>query len=267
VETAMLEDDLWELERLRRYATELHNLMAEAESVAPQRVEATDRSGAVRMTIGPDALPESLRIAGDWKQKLQPAAVGAAVIDAYGECVRQRVAEWTRVLDNHNVADRMRQLDQLEAETQGPAPPASSGSLPAAFRPNVGHIQARPLDLIAEDVLSAAGAAESAIAASAANASAGETRGTGSTRRGEVAITVSAEGLVSCDVDPDWAERQTAVRLTEALRTALDTARENLAAAQNAWGDSSGDVTTRLNELFSEITAATFNDPQFRSDR
>lgn len=255
-----MEKDLWELERLRQYATELHNLIAEAGSVAPERAEATDRSRAIRMAIGPDGLPETVRVAADWQRRIDPGAVGAAVLEAYGACVQRRSEEWAQVLEHLGFADRIRMVDELQAETNTPIPPPPN-ELPAAFLPDTRNIRPRPTDLIAEDVLSAA---DTAIAAVARARQSPRVSGSGTTRRREVTITLSPGGLVSCEVDRDWAARQTGVRLTEALRGALASARENLAAGQHAW---TGDTTSRLTDLLMEIFAATFNDPKLRTDR
>jgi hypothetical protein len=54
---------------------------------------------------------------------------------------------------------------------------------------------------------------------------------------------------------------------SRALRTALDAARQNLAAGRDAWARETGDVAPRLNELLLEIFASTFNDPRLQPDR
>lgn len=256
-----MERDLQKLERLRQYAAELQNLIVEAEAAVPGRIEATDRTGTIRMTVGRDSLPETISVAGDWRRALDPGDVAAAVFGAYVACMERRSAAWTRVMEKQEFADRLRDLNEREPEMDSPShPPPPDGPPPSTFLPDVGHITARPSELVAEDALSAVDAVLDATADPSAEAAGA----TGHTRRGEVAITLSAGRLVSCEVDPDWAARQTAARLTEALRAALAEAREKLAAGGSA---EAGEVGPRLNELLLELSASILNDPRHRSDR
>ena len=68
----MAEDLIRELVRLQRYASQLHALIAEAQAQAPRSARGTDSSGAVHVLLGPDGLPESIRVDPDWRQRLDP---------------------------------------------------------------------------------------------------------------------------------------------------------------------------------------------------
>ena len=151
-----MERDLQKLERLRQYAAELQNLIVEAEAGVPDRIEAADRTGTIRMTVGRDSLPETISVAGDWRRELDPGDVAAAVFGAYVACMERRSAAWTRVMERQEFADRLRDLNEREAEMDSPShPPPPDAPPPSTFPPDAGHIKARPSELIAEDALSA----------------------------------------------------------------------------------------------------------------
>lgn len=254
-----MERELWELDRLVRYATELQNLISDAEAMAPARSEGTDRSGAVRMAIGRDLLPETITVVGDWAKRLNPRLVGAAVAEAYQACTARLTAQWAQTLQERGFQERMQRLERLEAEPSGP-PPGSAGALPPAFQRPAGRSGSnRSLNAIAEDMIKAADTA-SAFAATAASRR--PAHGMGRTRTRTAAIVLSKGGLVSCEVDPAWAARQTGPLLTQALRGALAQAREQLAAAER---DATPGGVPQLNGLLEEILGK-LRDPRLETE-
>jgi hypothetical protein len=257
----MMEKEIWELDRLARYATELRDLIADAESMAPERVEATDQSGAIRMAIGRDLQPATITVANDWAERLDPRALGAAVAEAYQACTQQLSAQWSQALEHQGFEDRMERLNQLEAETENGPPPGASGTLPPAFQRPEDFAQTRSLDSLASEMLAAAEAA-SALVASVGTTP--PTQGIGRTRTRTVAIGVSQVGLIGCEVDPAWAARQTGTRLTQALRTALAEAKEEFATAEREKAGAQGHVP-QVNALLDEILAK-LRDPRIASE-
>lgn len=257
-----MEKEIWELDRLARYASELRDLIVDAESMAPERSEATDRSGAIRMAIGRDLQPQAITVANDWAQRLDPRAVGAAVFEAYQACTQQLSAQWSQALEHQGFEDRMERLNRLEAETEDGPPPGASGTLPPAFQRPETLTEARSLDSIASDMLAAAEAASALVASAGATPPA---QGIGRTRTRTAAIGLSSAGMIGCEVDPAWAARQTGTRLTQALRTALAEAKEEFAAAERERAGARGGVP-QLNGLLDEILAK-LRDPRTATDR
>jgi hypothetical protein len=199
--------------------------MTAAQSSSPQRAEGRDSTGAVRTVLGPDGLPETIRLEPDWQRVLDPACVGDAVVEAARVAANQRLAAWTRALDDRGWtarADRLRA--DLEDEPESAAAPAAD--LPGGIR----EARPRAMELLAEDVLAELDKANQFPGLPAMAAT-----GTGSDRSRRVTIVVSKAGLTSCAVDPRWAVQQSGSGLSSGLAEALAAARTDLArAAQHA---------------------------------
>jgi DNA-binding protein YbaB len=227
----MVDDILRELARLQQYASSLQHLMTAAQAKAPEQAEGADSSGAVRVLLGSDGLPRSVRVEPDWRQRLDPRSVGAAVLEAFQSATGQRLAAWTAALDDDGwraKADRLR-------DDPGDGPPPALRRDPPPTPP-------RPMDVVVEDVLDAMDHAERF-----ANPPAFSAQGTGSAASGRVAVTLSPAGLVSCVVDASWAGQQTAGDLANALTAAFAAARADLAHAA-----AGPDPAARLDGLFTE---------------
>jgi hypothetical protein len=76
------DDLLGSLQRLQQRASQLQALMSDVRSRTPQTATSTDRSGAVTVTLGPDGFPATIRVAADWRRRIDPSALGNAVVEA-----------------------------------------------------------------------------------------------------------------------------------------------------------------------------------------
>ncbi len=262
-----MEEILRRLEQLREYASGLQNLATEAAEAAPGHSEGADRTGMIRVIVGRDGLPESIRVAAQWQQKLEPGSFAAAVMAAFQAAAKQRAAAWSAVLADSGWQER---LDRLADETSAAGTPKTS-SVPAAFRRGLGNGRPpRPLEMLAEDVIGVLD--EAARSAAAASGTPPRTaRGTGSNRIRTLTITLSRTALAACEADPAWVARQTGPRLVEALAAALTAAREDLARVVPAGAGGAADPAVaagshrdagqHLDGVLAEIFA-TLNDPQ-----
>jgi hypothetical protein len=248
------DDLLRELSRLQRYAAGLRELLSEAQAESPRQTEATDRSGAVRMVLGPDGLPVSIRVAAGWERKIAPAAFGGAVAEAFSAAARERMAAWTQQLSDSRWQQK---AGRLREDISAGRPGTPHDQVPPAFTRDPGDIQPRPIDALAEDVLKALDAAQEAAAAKPAK----PPQGTGQSAMGKLVLTLSSGGLVSCTADPRWVSQQTAVKLTDALGQALAAARTQLAEATKAAQAAATQRSDGLSQLLGEALSL-LNDPR-----
>jgi hypothetical protein len=220
-----MEDILRDLQQLSRRAAELGRVFADMQQAAPARSEGSDRSGAVAAALGPDGLPETIRVHPDWQKKLAAAAFGAAVGEACESAWRQRAATWARSLDRLGWQQRL----ELLGRGSGVAEP-DRGTDPAAFVPTAGSLRSQPLNQMAEDAIKALDAAMSM----AARVRETPPRGRGTNPERTLIISLAPGGRVSCQADQRWVGRQTAIALDRALRAALAAARQGLADSAGA---------------------------------
>jgi hypothetical protein len=122
------DDIVGQLRGLQRYAAGLRDSIAQAQAHAPGHAEATDRSGAVRVVLGPDGLPKSVRVEPDWQRRLDPAVFGDAVVEAFQAAAGERMAAWSQTLHDNgwrSHADRIHEdADDQEPGAVDPLPPA-----------------------------------------------------------------------------------------------------------------------------------------------
>jgi hypothetical protein len=242
----MIEEVTRELAALQRYASDLQAMIAAAQADAPAGVEGTDATGAVRITLRSDGLPESVQVAADWQPRLGAIGLGAAVGEAHLGAVQQRMTSWVTQLDEDGWRSR---VDGLQPATQhqpaGPGGvPRAPGSSPLTGRAPLAGAAPRPLgDLVREFERVADGIAESTHPRVAAT-------GTGANSDQTVTITLSVAGQVSCTVDDRWADRRSGAEVSRALDEALTAAREELARAVAA-----PDPTVALDRLLDEVMA------------
>lgn len=244
----MTEDLLRELAQIQQYASGLQGLMAQAQSAAPEQAEGTDASGAVRVVLGPDGLPESVRVEAGWQRRVEPAAFGNAVVEACQAAMGARMAAWTARLEDERWQSKVDQL-QLGVDER---PAEAGGEIPAVLRHPM-EVQPRAIDEITEDLISAFDSVGQFTASPSSAV-------TSSNSSGNLVITLSKAGLVSCAAEPRWVSQQTATRLMNALSEALAAARVELAKASDA-----PKPTAALDRLFAEALAA-LNDPQRLTD-
>lgn len=213
----MTDDLMRELTQIQQYATGLQGLLATAQAEAPRSSEGTDRTGTVRVFLDSDGLPSSFRVEFGWNRKIAAEHFGGAVLEAFQAAMGERLAVWTRTLEEQGwqaQADQLR-LDLEEASTPGDIPPA--------FRQPTEVVNPRPIDQVAEDMIKAFDQVGSFAAPSPQ-----ATTGTGSSRSGKLVLTLSKGGLVSCTADSEWVSAQTAATLMNALGEALSAARTDL---------------------------------------
>lgn len=216
----MTNDLMKELVQLQQYAAGLQGLLATAQAEAPRSSEGTDRTGTIRAFLGPDGLPNSFRIEPGWNRKIIAENFGGAVLEAFQAAMGERLASWTRTLEQQGwqaQADRLR----VDLDTQ----PSASGQAemsPAFGRP-AEDVTPRPIDQVAEDMIKAFDHVGDLAAPPSQVA-----RGAGSSRSDKLVLTLSTAGLVSCTADPEWVSAQTAASLMNALGEALTAARADL---------------------------------------
>lgn len=237
----MTDDLMRELVQLQQYAAGLQGLLATAQADAPRSSEGTDRTGTIRAFLGPDGQPNSFRIEPGWNRKIPAENFGGAVLEAFQAAIGERLAIWTRTLEQQGwqaQADRLR----VDLDKQ---PSASGQAEISAFGHFVEDVTPRPVDQIAEDMIKAFDQVGHIAAAPPQVA-----RGAGSSRSDKLVLTLSAAGLVSCTADPEWVSTQTAASLMNALGEALTAARADLE-------DSTGRLTPSqsLDRLFTEALA------------
>ncbi|MCE7001635.1 hypothetical protein LWC34_02085 [Kibdelosporangium philippinense] len=232
--------------QMQKYTATLHSLMTAAQSHAPRQSAGADKSGAVRITLGPDGLPASFRVDNDWDRKITPAAFGGAVMEAFQVAINDRMETWTRALAEDGWRDR---VDQVK----GPAT-ATEGRIPAAFRKPVEEVNPRPIGDIAEDMFKAFDTVDALAAVPKSDGA------SGTDRTGKITISLSSSGLTSCTVDEHWAARQTAAQLMNALSQALTAAKEDLSRKSQKPQPMSG-----VDRLFAEAMAL-LHDPRRLAD-
>lgn len=244
-----------DLERLRYYGTMLQDLVGEFQRSAPERSEGTDPTGSVRAVLGRDGLPETIRVSGYWKEKLQPAAFGSAVTAACQAAMQRRGAEWAETMQRAGWQDRLARLD-ADADAAAARHAADPNPVPPAFRRSNGR-PPRSLDAIAEQTMSLMDSTLSAVPQTGPGPQAPQ--GTGANRTGTLQLSVSSEGLVSCQADPRWVAQQTGAQLSAVLAELLATARTRLAAAVSAASAPGDKVKEAAADLQAEIMSVLAN--------
>jgi hypothetical protein len=258
-----LAQDLWELDALFQHASELQKTLEGIDSAMPERSEATDRSGAVRVVLGTEGLPETFRVATDWNRRIDPRSLGEAVVEACEAAMQQRLAAWAQVLEDQGLMERIRRIDRLEAQTSAAAG-LSDDSLPPALQRKPVRPQTPPLEMLADKAMSAQDALD-AYLASSAGAPPREPQGTGTDRTRALRLTVTESGTVSCDIDPKWAARRPGPQVAEALNNVLGFARRDLAKAVEAAPSSVPGVDiAALTEMIADAGLVTFRPPRNR---
>jgi hypothetical protein len=238
-------DIWWDLERLGQRAVGLQELLTDAQDRRPERAEAADRTGAIRVRLGPDGLPRSFAVSTQWRQLLGSRSFGAAATEACQEARRAWQAAWSRALASAR--------GRADAAQPTARPDASAWRPDASAAPRAtGHT--RQLEVLAEDLL---GAFDDILAlAGQAGGRPTTVAGTGTNRSKTVAMSLSRQAVLSIDVDGNWVTDQPASLLTEALNQALAAAREDLATAEGAAASSAADARARLDAMVAGALAA-----------
>jgi hypothetical protein len=218
----MTEDIFGELNRFRQYAGALQKMVARAQSMAPQSSEGADRSGAIRMVLGKNGLPESIKVTADWQSRLTAEVFSNAVTEAFQVAAGRRLEAWTKLLEDENWQGKIEGLQKNFENRSSPTPQAE---LPAAFKDNLSRITPRPTNEVVEDMIRAAEKADQDSHIPEA------VKGAGSNANRKLFIVLSENGLETCRADVKWVAQQTAVGLSAALNDALASARLRLKQA------------------------------------
>jgi hypothetical protein len=226
----MSDDLVQDLNQLQRYAAGLGDLAAAAE---PRRIECTDASGAVRVTLGPDGLPASISVDEDWKRYLRADRFAGAVRQATDAAALHRTLALAQALPNWP-AVAAPAVPEGEIEPV-PAAPAHRRDLSGVRPRDPGNVIAEALTI---------------LDSGGRPAEAPPPRGVGSAAFGKLTIALTIGGLESCTADPQWVAQKTGEELTDAFAAALTTARADLA---NAVASS---PAGRLNGLLDELLAS-----------
>lgn len=217
-----------DMERLRQRGADLQARMLGLQEAAPERIEAADRTGTVRVSLGHDGLPVSIQVGDGWQDRIRPHQLGAAVAEAAQQAMSRRAEAWSTTLEHAGPG-------------QGdPAPSPGAENLPRPSNP-------RSLTDIAEDVLGTLDTMLSAQLPPPAQPV------QGATADRMLTVTLTRSGQVSCTADARWAAQQSGSRLTRALGSALVAARNQLREEQSS-NISAADRAARLS---AEIQAAS----------
>ncbi|MGI5338519.1 hypothetical protein ACQEVS_14495 [Streptomyces sp. CA-181903] len=248
-------DPFADLHQAREHILGIQRLMADMREQVPREVTGSDPQGAVTVRLAGDGLPERVAFATDWQRRQAPDALDAAVTAAYESALRERLEGWSRSLEGTDWERRAERLDAASPFTAAAPGGAaeSAGAPPELPELDLRHVLPRRLDEVAEEMLSLFD-----LDAITGPAAAEPETFTGRSAGGQVSVTVAQGSLVSCSVDPAWADGRSAVRLNQALAEALADARDRLAA-----GASRGPSAPQLDGLFKEAMAILADPARF----
>lgn len=198
-----------DLERLAQRAAGLQATMRGIQDAAPERTKGTDRTGAVRVAVGADGLPESIQVDERWATQIRPHALGTAVTEAFQNAAHRRGEAWSRIFERASTG-------QPESPMPQPTAVSGIGGMPRTSAP-------RPLSEIAEEVIARF---DSMMAAPRPGTAPAQAQGTTSGRA--LVLSLTESGRMSCAIDAEWASGQSGSQLNQALETALASARTEL---------------------------------------
>jgi hypothetical protein len=217
----MNDEFIQQLNQMAAYAAGVASLITPREGA-----EGRDSTGAVLVRLGPDAVPQSIQVEFDWKQRLRSGPLGRAVVEAADAASKQQslaLAELFRTARVQTDADRLR--ERLEV-----GEPAAR--IDAAAKPPPVPTQPRDLNAMIRSAVQALDNMEQVLAAAEST----PLHGVGRSAFGRVSVTLSPAGIVACEVDPHWAADRDDQEISGALATALAAAREDLARSTGLGG-------------------------------
>lgn len=239
------------VDRMQQGVSALLGLLAEpvASDAAPARVarrEASDASGAVRVVLADDGLPESITVDGGWRGLVGSEGFAAAVTEACRGAMTTPAQDEATVPADRPVDDAWRdRVDGIVAFIEGSAGP------PAGLRTaGTGPVRPRPFADIVDEVIRAADATTSLLADENPDGSA-----EGTAALGRLSLTISPFGVVTCSADPAWVGRQETAALADALAVALRSARTRQAASLLASPETLARAIPDFSQVFSELQA------------
>ncbi|MFI8456607.1 hypothetical protein [Kitasatospora sp. NPDC085464] len=229
-----MNDPLRDLQQMSAFLGDLTHALAETRDILPQRSEGTDRTGSVTVVLGPEDLPLSITVEAGWQQRLSPEALGGAAVEAGQAAAVNRLSVWQQDAGKAAWAAVPDRLPDDRAAADAVAEPALDLTLAVG---DVSQVTPRPLEQLAEDVLTAL---------DRAGAPGVPVQGRGCDEGGHVTVVLSRGGLVSCEPDGRWAAETGTAALNHALAAALAKARTDLAAAVRSAREEAAAGTDRM---------------------
>lgn len=222
------------LRRLQQRAERLGRLAGELRAVTPAVQEGRDTSGYVSVVLGPERLPVEIRIRDRWQERLDPARLGPAVMEANTDSLLGGMLVGAHRLDESGWWRRQQDADSIDWPTATPArvplPAARTGRAPDDPELN-------------ERVLRFARAArERAVRPSPESVE-------GADDSGAVIIRLDPGGLIDCRIDETWARHRDGgtigVRISQAVRRAS----AGLVSPRSAFSEAAAIVEDALSAL------------------
>ncbi|GAA1608300.1 hypothetical protein [Actinoplanes couchii] len=235
---------LGDMQRLHQRADRFGRLAAGLTAAIPQRSEGCDPTGRVSVILDPAGLPVEITVRGGWEDRIEPEDLGAAVMGAYHDGVRQALRTWADRLDDEHWWRRQRDSEQATFDE-----PAVGRAIPSSGR-------VRDDAEFSEPVLRAlhtAGDQPANAVESTAGADSGD----------PVVIRLGPGALLGCEIDPNWARPRDGATITAALRTTLTSARHRVA---DAVPKPDPGVDAALHDAWATLAALTGDLPD-RGDR
>jgi DNA-binding protein YbaB len=221
-----VDDDVYrEVAAFQRQAADLRRVLEDAQAHAPESATGADPTGAVRVALGRDGVPDEISVDASWRSRLAATALAGAVHEAFQSAAQARLAEWTKTLERGRWRQDAERVMRGRSEPAGFATPLSE--VPAMFGGAAAQVTPpRGLDALAEEMMSTLRRADEIAEGAPALVGA-----TGRAASGKVVVTVSrAGGLTGCDISARWAEQTSPSMLNRGLAQALAEARRKLAA-------------------------------------
>jgi len=204
----MRPDEAQHVAQLQRSAAELARFARDLAAATPASVEGSDPTGWVHVVLGPDGIPTEIRVREGWQQRVDPARLASAVMDANLDAVQRAMQAWTVAMQD---SDWRRDQTSFEADARehraGPGQPLPESPF--------GHV--RDTNELAEEVLSTLQSVQTQPAPSAA-------AGTGHDDGRHVTIQLASAGLTACTIEPGWALHHNGASISAGLSTALQRA-------------------------------------------
>ncbi|MEU8927607.1 hypothetical protein AB0D10_43005 [Kitasatospora sp. NPDC048545] len=229
-----MNDPLRDLQQMSAFLGELTNSLAVTRDILPQRSEGADRTGSVTVVLDQEDLPLSIVVADGWRQRLSPGALGGAAVEAGQAAAVDRLSIWQQ---DAGQAAWEAVPDRLPGDDAAADAGATTAPDLTLLIGDVSQVDPRPLEVLAEDVLTAL---------DRAGAPSVPVQGRGSDEAGHVTVVLSRGGLVTCDADERWAAASGTAALNHALAAALSKARTELAAAVRSAKEEAGTGTDAM---------------------
>jgi DNA-binding protein YbaB len=231
-------DMLARLQQLQAKVTQFGELATQLAQAVPKQAEGCDASGWVRVVLGGDGLPTAISVRDGWDRRIEAAGLGAAVMDANADAIRQGMKAFSDHLDDNRWWTK-----RAHAEEDGPDPSAGPVARPPA------GTERDPGELT-EDVLKALHTVQQP-----AETAPGAVEGSDPQRY--VTVALGPGGLARCTIDPGWAARRDSNAITAALTQALRAARHAIPAPTAP----SADLDGLLGDALATLRAITDRRP------